>query len=125
MGTSPQNWKRLDAGASRLERNLTKPSADRLELVLQCLDQVKNIFSPGDETPEGKAVYHLAAAVSASLKGLSVFPAIEDMDLPAFDAADLKCLEEVKLEDLTPMDLSELLPEAGTCPMCGSQKKKG
>jgi len=110
----------LAAGASRLELNVIKANADRLELVRKCLDQVINMFPSEDKTPEGNAIHHLASVLKDSLQDLDVF----DIALPELGSNDFKIFEgDVILDEMKPLDLSSLLHDARTCPFCGSSKK--
>jgi hypothetical protein len=114
-------WKRLAAGASRLELNVIKANVDRLELVRKYLDQVINIFPSEDKTPEGMAIYHLASVLKDSLQDLDVL----DVALPEIGSDHYKIFEEdIVLDEIKPLDLSSLLHDARTCPFCGSSKKK-
>jgi hypothetical protein len=116
-----ERWKRLDAGTSRLEQEMTKPKADGLKLVRKYLDVVHIIFPQEDTTPEGQAVYHLAAAIKASLKGLEAFPKIDLGDLPKLSEVDLTALQ-TPMEPLN-IEMPEIVfPEEKDCPLCGKPK---
>jgi hypothetical protein len=125
-GDGTKRWKQLEAGAVHLEAGIQKRQADNLKLVLGYLSRTIEDFprpeNPG-ENVERNAVYHMASALQLALKNLTVFsvPSIEDLDVPTLDPSDFK---ELDLKDLEELDIDALIPDAGSCPMCGAPKRK-
>jgi hypothetical protein len=115
-----RRWEKLEERASQVKKG-------DLKSALQYLSGIIADFRNPDpqKDPEGYAVHRMAVTLRDALKGVTALDTFDlaELELPSFDAADLKelgtDLQDFKIADSLPVSF----PDDKTCPMCGTQKK--